>query len=316
VRVLLVAVAVLVVCGAAPAAWASAIVDRNAKDVRLSVGDDGTTALVEYTTPAGKRMHVLAWGAVNALQPQHSPQVKFKFDYSGGWGRFRQPEGYRRLHTACGRYDGPDLPWLVTACKASDGSYWALQSWQRMLPNLGLDPWSPAQSVWELHLSHWRGALPRLEIHLDWVNTQRARHLFGRLTYLGVPVHGWWTTKAGAPLDSYGRNVYLDVLDAPAYGPGWRRENSFVAQNPGGNFCYGFYPHQPYPGYPPGTRGPGVGVAYRATVIGPGVLPDVGWEGTDIGDYDPNDPAKVALEQQANALADEFASRSFLCHQH
>lgn len=308
--------AALLFMGVTRPARASQIVDRNASAIRLSVTVDGSTALVEYTTVAGKRMHVLAWGAVNALVPQHRPQVKLKLDYTGGWGAFRQPEGYRKLHTVCDGYDGPALPWLVTACKARDGSYWALQAWQRMLPNLGLDPWNPAQSVWELHLSHWRGPLPQLEIHLDWVNTQKARHLFGRLSYLGVPVHGWRTSSAGSPLDSYGRNIYLDVLDAGAYGPGWRRENSFVAQNPNGNFCYGFYPHQPYPGYPPGTRGAGTGERYRATVIGPGVLPDIGWEAADIGNFDANDPAKVALEQQANALGDQFANGSFLCHQH
>src|SRR3954454_8079733 len=112
-----------------------------------------------------------------------------------------------------------------------------------MLPNLGETPWLPAQSVWELHLSHWSGPLPLLEIHLDWVNTQKARHLFGRLAYLGLPVYGFGSSSLGNPTDSFGRNIYLDVFNAPGYGPGWKRENSFLAHNPGGNFCYGFYSH-------------------------------------------------------------------------
>jgi hypothetical protein len=228
--------------------------------------------------------------------------------------RLRKEAG--QFDGSCLPYDGPTLPWFVTACKAPDGSYWALQSWQRMLPNLGLDPWKPEQSVWELHLSHWSGPLPELEVHLDWVMTQKARHLFGRFSYLGVPVHGFKATPTGNPLDSYGRNIYLDVLNAPGYGPGWRRENSFLAQNPNGNFCYGFYPHKPYPGYPPGDRPAGHGERYRATVIGPGVLPDIGWEGADLGDYDRNDPAKVAHEQQANARGDELAAGSKFCRQH
>ena len=37
------------------------------------------------------------------------------------------------------------------ACKAPDGSYWALQSWQRMLPNLGYAPWKKLQRARELH---------------------------------------------------------------------------------------------------------------------------------------------------------------------
>jgi hypothetical protein len=215
----------------------------------------------------------------------------------------------------CGPYDGPALPWLVVACKAPDGSYWALQSWQRMLPNLGEAPWQPQQSVWELHLSHWSGPLEELDIHLDWVNTQKARHVFGRLTYLGKPVYGFGSKSDGNPTDTYGRNIYLDVLNG-AYGPGWHRENSFLAHNPGGDFCYGLYPHAPYPGYPAGDRPAGNGDAYRATVIGPGVLPDVSWQGDDIGEYDLVDSAKVGYEQQMNALEDQFAAGDKLCHQH
>jgi hypothetical protein len=185
-----------------------------------------------------------------------------------------------------------------------------------MLPNLGLDPWKPEQSVWELHLSHWSGPLPELDIHLDWVMTQKARHLFGTLSYLDKPVYGFASSASGNPSDTYGRNVYLDVLNAPGYGPGWKRENSFLAHNPGGNFCYGFYAHKPYPGYPAGDRPAGHGEAYRATVIGPGVLPDVMWQGTDIGDWDRNDAEKVSWEQQMNALGDRLAANDKLCRQH
>jgi hypothetical protein len=216
---------------------------------------------------------------------------------------------------ACRPYTGPTLAWVVAACTAPDGSFWALQSWQRMLPNLGETPWLPAQSVWELHLSHWTGELPVLEIHLDWVNTQKARHLFGRLTYLGLPVFGFGSSSDGNPTDSWGRNIYLDVFNAPGYGPGWKRENSFLAHNPGGNFCYGFYSHAPYPGYPAGTRPAGNGARYRATVIGPGVLPDVSWQGNDVGTFDLSNATQVAYEQQMNDLNAQWATGDTLCHQ-
>ncbi len=246
----------------------------------------------------------------NPLRYALAPRIK---------ASFRALASMRRAATsfrnACRRYDGPSLPWLVVACTAPDGSYWALQSWQRMLPNLGLAPWRPSQSVWELRLSHWSGPLPELEIHLDWVNTQNAEHLFGRLTYLDQPVHGFGSTTLGDPTDSFGRNIYLDTYDS-AYGPGWRRENSFLAHNPGGNFCYGFYAHSPYPGYPPGRRPAGNGTRYRATVIGPGVLPDVGWEADAIGGFDPSSPTQVAYEREMNALADTFGAADALCRQH
>jgi hypothetical protein len=215
----------------------------------------------------------------------------------------------------CRPYDGPALAWVVATCKAPDGSYWALQSWQRMLPNLGETPWLAGQSVWELHLAHWTGELPVLDIHLDWVNTQKAHHLFGHLTYLGLPVFGYGSSSLGNPTDTFGRNIYLDVFNAPNYGPGWKRENSFLAHNPGGNFCYGFYSHAPYPGYPPGTRPAGFGERYRATVIGPGVLPDISWQGDDPGEYDVADPEAVAYEQQMNALNAQWATGDKLCHQ-
>ena len=232
---------------------------------------------------------------------------------------FRRLASMRKAATsfrdACRPYRGPSLPWLVVSCTAPDGSLWALQSWQRMLPNLGLTPWRSSQSVWELRLSHWSGPLPVLEIELDWVNTQNAEHLFGRLTYLDQAVHGFGSTSLGDPTDSFGRNVYLDTFDS-AYGAGWARENSFLAHNPGGNFCYGFYAHAPYAGYPTGLRPAGNGSRYRATVIGPGVLPDVGWEADALGTFDPGDPTQVAYEQHMNALSDWLSADDALCRQH
>ena len=63
--------------------------------------------------------------------------------------------------------------------------------------------------------------------------------------------------------------MYLDTLNS-AYGPGWRRENSFLVHTGTGVFCYGLYPHDPYPGYPAvGRRPEGKGERYRATAIGP-----------------------------------------------
>ena len=97
---------------------------------------------------------------------------------------------------------------------------------------------------------------------------------------------GFRTSSQGNPLDAYGRNVYVDTYNS-RYGGGWHRENGFVAQRPTGVFCYGFYPH--------GSRPAGNGTHYRATVIGPGVTPDVMWQGPAPGPFD------RARELQANA---------------
>lgn len=252
-------------------------------------------ALLTYRA-RGKVKHVLAWGAINAIPPTTArPQVAFKLDYAGGWGYNRTPL-WKTFKNACRSYDGPELYWLVTACKAPDGSYWAVQSWQRMLPNFGLQP-TPSQAVWELRLSHWVGDLPVLTVKLDWAY-KRFDHLYGTFSYLGNPVHAFRATRFGVPLDTYGRNLFVDSLNS-AYGPGWKRENSFLTQRPRGNFCYGFYPH--------GDRPAGKGEAYRATIIGPGVTPDIFWRSPAPGPYDPE------LDAKANAEQRELAGDSKFC---
>jgi hypothetical protein len=258
---------------AAPAATGSDLIARDAKDVMLAVNAKGE-GLLTYKV-AGKTQRVLAWGAVDAIAPTKArPQVRFKLDYQGGWKKYRRTV-WKAFPNVCKGYDGPPLGWLVAACKAPDGSYWAVQSWQRALPNYGAQP-TPTQAVWELRLSHWRGDLPVLAIELDWAY-RRFDHLFGLFTYRGGGVFGFKATPAGVPLDTFGRNVYVDTLDS-AYGAGWRRENSFLTHSGSGAFCYGFYPH--------GTLPAGTGTRYRATVIGPGVTPDIFRESPAPGAYD------------------------------
>jgi hypothetical protein len=266
----LVAIVAAVVPGTASA---SEILDRNANDVSIKVAQNGQ-ALISYSA-RGKRWNVLAWGAINALQPTTArKQVEFQIDYSGGYGTYKR-DVWKTFKNACSAYDGPDLKWFVTGCKAPDGSYWALQSWQRMLPNYGLKA-SATQSVWELRLSHFRGELPVLTVNLNWAY-RKYQHVFGSFTYLGRPVHGFKSTPAGVPLDTFGRNLYLDTFDS-AYGRGWLRENSFLMHKGTGKFCYGFYRH--------GSRPEGAGTRYRATIIGPGVTPDIYWDAEALGAYD------------------------------
>jgi hypothetical protein len=138
------------------------------------------------------------------------------------------------IRNACGPYRGPQL--RTRHCAQRRRLTWAVQRWQRYQANFGLPPWRRGHGAFELRVSHWRGALPKLEVWLDWSYGGRWHHLFGRLTYRGQPVHGFATTATGDPLDRDGRVLYLDTLDS-AYGKGWRRENGFVARNPDGTFC-------------------------------------------------------------------------------
>jgi hypothetical protein len=307
--------ALVAACGLALAGEASAaqLIDRNATDVHIAINRKGE-ALVTYRK-SGAVKHVLVWGAVNALQPRAGThQVKFKLDYSGGWGRYHTVY-WRRFDGSCGRYDGPALPDVVAACKAPDGSYWAAQSWPQPLPDLGYTPWrADLQADW-LEVSHWTGDVARFETGTAWVYSGRFQSLFGRLTYGGTPVYGFGTTRYGAPTDGFGRLIYLDTYNSP-YGPGWRRENSFVPHNPTGVFCYGFYSFDPTKGgyeHPPGQteqRGPGIGERYRLTASGPGVTPNVATIVPGLHPFDRSSPADVAWQQQETELLMSWGDNS------
>jgi hypothetical protein len=256
----------------------------SAADVHLGVLD-ADTAVIAYRAN-GERWAVTATRAINARFPSPSfPQAKFHRTYSKGG------------HAAgeCRPYDGPPLPWLVAACKGVNGDYWAAQAWPRNLPNYGVTPWRAVDAEWDLRLSHWRGPLPVLTVKVDWAYRQYD-HLYGSLTYLGRPMYGFGTTPAGNPTDRHGVLVYLDTLN-PVYGPGWQRENSFVTHRGSGVFCYGFYPH--------GTVPSGRGEAYRTTVVGPGVFPDLMWQGSAPGAFDPFADA-IANAEQRTTYADRL----------
>lgn len=266
---LVVAGLLLVAAAVATPAFGSAIIGRNVSQPTLSIDSRGR-AHVTYRV-GGVTKTLAAWGAINARAPSARPQVTFELQYgAGGKG-------------VCRPYDGPPLAWLIKACTAPDGSYWALQSWVRLEKDYG-----GTGGARELHLSHWRGPLASLVIDQNWAE-RKYRHLFGRLTYRGRGVYGFTATERGAPLDGYGRNIYLDTFHS-AYGRGWHRENGFLTHHRGrtlGDFCYGFFPHGSHPA--------GEGTKYRATAEGPGVTPDVIWTGDDIGAFDQT----VQEQQQA-----------------
>ena len=66
-----------------------------------------------------------------------------------------------------------------------------------------------------------------------------------------------------------------------------------------GKFCYGFYPH--------GSHPIGAGTRYRATIIGPGVTPDISWEAKALEQYDQE------FDLRMHALQKEFFADDSLC---
>lgn len=302
------AAAALAVVAVPGVANASQLLARNTSGEKLTVSADGR-ALVTYHAQ-GRKWNVLVWGAIGARQPsKEREQVELRVDRSGGWGTFGRPV-WKTMRSRCGPYRGPQLSYLVAACTASDGSHWALQRWQRYQANYGIPPWKAGHGAWELRVSHWRGEVARFEAWTDWSYSGRWHHLFGRLTYEGRPVYGFEHDILGDPLDSYGRVLYLDTLDS-AYGPGWRRENGFLARDPDGTFCYGFVPHKTHTGE---QRPAANGRRYRLSVSGPGVTPDVTWEGDGLPNFDGSNPAHVKREAEMNALQRQIAWGGQVCH--
>ena len=304
------ATALLVVLAAVAATRAMAsepLQDANVAFVSLKVNAKGE-ALFTYRRADGRLRHVLAWGAINARAPsQELPQVRFRWDYAGGWGKYRNGRYWKSFKDRCQPYDGPALALLVAACKAPNGTYWTVQAWQRRLPLLGFDPWLPSQSNWELHVAHFSGELPKLEVFPNWSYGGRWQGVFGRYTYLGQPIFGFGATAKGVPKDKYGRNLYIDTLNSP-YGPGWRRESGILTHRGTGTFCHSFVPQRPFAGYPSqDIRPAAAGERHRVTVGGPGVMPvmQVELPGLDRGDLQRDD--------EFNAVFDRVMSSDKAC---
>jgi hypothetical protein len=296
IRVTPIFVLALVAAALAPAAGASSLIDRNATHVTLQVNRENVALLSYHSSIGNVSRRVVAWGAVNAL-PKPNPdlvQESFKVTYLGAKGPIRTEIVKGTYKNACKKYTGPKLTWFVTGCTAPDGSFWAVQSWQRPLPNYGVKPRTALDGAFELRLSHWKGPLPELEVHDDWSFAGRFDHLYGNYTYLGNPQFGFKSTSYGAPLDKFGVLVYMDTFNSP-YGRGWLRENSFLTHLNSGIFCYSVNPH--------GTRPAGKGSTYRLTAQSPGALPDVSLTLPGPGVYDAKKDA-TANQQQAEAFSD------------
>jgi hypothetical protein len=271
-------------------ASASALVAQGGKHVTLKVGAHNR-AVLSYSRD-GIRRHVLIWGAVNAKVPDAAhpdSQVQFHLDYSGGsaspWG-----SGYwRKVKNICTPYRGSGLHGALLVCTMPDGSHWAVQRWRRLMPNGG---WpccqTSSQGHRELHVSHWKGALPVFWLKWNWTrSTSKYPHLdklYGRSTYKGVGTYGFSATRSGAPTDRFGRVVYVDGYNPPKWGKGWRRENSFlVHRKSNGGFCDALWPSR----YGR-SHSSGYAEKYRATVDGPGVMPMMYWQGPPPGNYQPS----------------------------
>jgi hypothetical protein len=298
----------VLVGAAAPAALASEMFpDTNLSAMKLAVNAKGE-ALVTYTRADHKTLHVLVWGAVDSNTPNpDTPQVRFHYDYAGGWGKYHSGKYWKTFKNVCTAYTGPALIYQTTACDAPDGSHWALQTWQRALPLLGFAPWLPKQTAYETHISHWTSELATLQVSPNWTYNGSAIGLFGRFEWGGQPVFGFYSTSTGDTMSRYARNMYIDTFDS-AYGAGWKRESGILTHKGTGTFCHSFVPQKPFPDYPSKTMRPAApGKQYRVTAMGPGVTPDVQWVGHGLGAFDPK------TDTEYNTLFDQVMAGDRIC---
>src|SRR4029078_10103357 len=98
-----------------PAAGASTpLGDLAVHDLRLQVNANGN-ALLTYRREDGRIRNVLVWGAINARPPSTSTaQGALPLHVPGGLvslGHYAAP----RFVNRCAPYDGPSLPFLITA---------------------------------------------------------------------------------------------------------------------------------------------------------------------------------------------------------
>ena len=165
--------------------------------------------------PPGRTVrHVLLWGAINARTPDPNvPQVAFKADYSGGWGKYRDGSYWKTFKNACEPVRrARRSSFGVTACTAPDGSYWAVQSWQRYcrcaVSRRSGRSRERSASTSRTGAGRWRSSPSRRTspTAATWTG------LFGQLTYGGAPVYGFKTPAYNKTADGYARYVYIDTL--------------------------------------------------------------------------------------------------------
>ena len=253
---------------------------------------------------------MLVWGAINARPPSRSTrQVDFDVDYSGGWGSLRDA-GLEDASQRVRRVPRPATPVprhgvhgtrrLALGAPAAGSARRRTSAFRRGSPAM-----APRSSG-----SRTGAATAEIEVWLDWSYGGRWHHLFGRLT-LPRPADPRLlgdASTATRPTASAGSSTSTRSTPPTARAGAARTGSS--RGGPDGTFCYGFVPHRTSKG----TRGPANGRRYRLATSGPGVTPDVSWEGTGLHDFRPGNPADEQHEAAMNALQRQMMKQSKGCH--
>ena len=247
--------------------------------------------MVTYSV-RGRVTHLLAWGAVNA-RPRPATLVedpagrvqarllrRLEAPASSIWKHLQ--ERVPRLRRARARVV------RRPACKASNGSYWALQSWQTALPDLGFAPVAQASSGPGGCTSRTGRGCSRSSTSTRTGSTAAASRRSSASTPTRAQgVRGFGTTDVGrADRQLRPAAVTWTRTTRPTARAGCARTRSSRTGRPGcsatastaRNPCVGGYAH-PRCDPEPQASGRGPASMYRITAAGPGVTPDVMWQG-------------------------------------
>ena len=209
-----------------------------------------------------------------ARRSETTPQVRFRWDYAGGWGKYRNVQVLERLQEplrGVRRAGAPDARRGVQGAERQllDGSGMAARS-----RSSASTPWLPDQTNWELHLSHFSGELPKLEAFAELDVRRRAGRgssgatlprqadLRLRLERQGRP-RRTSTAATSTSTRSTRHTGRAGSVSRETHAQRHRRRSATAssrsARSPG-------YPSQEMRPAAPGER-------YRVTVGGPGVMP-------------------------------------------
>ena len=151
----------------------------------------------------------------------------------------------------------------------------------------GFAPFKKEHTDVELHVSHWTGALPVLEVWPNWTYGGDLQGFFGRLTYDGSRSTEPDRRRRRSPI-RFARNVYIDTLNS-VYGRGWKRDSASTrTSETEASATRSSRSRRPQDAVirAMSRAGRDSVTAHRITVMGPGATPVIRWEGARLGPYD------------------------------
>ena len=205
-------------------------------------------ALLTYTRTSGVSRRVLAWGAINAPHADPGvPQVAFKCDYAGGWGKYRNaelladvPERVPAVRRAGARLRRRRVQGarreLLGACRRGSGVCRCSASRRGCR----------SQTAYEFHVSHWSGRARDADGRRRTGRTAAARGRAVRPAHLRRQAGPRLRRRRRATRATATAATSTSTRTTRPTAPGWARESGILLHRGSGTFCYSFVPQRPF----------------------------------------------------------------------